>query len=119
MLKRLPLRSGGLPRIWVPDRATRDLRQLLMHRHHLVTMRRSISNQLQAIAISRGLQRKKALWSQQGREQLQSLDLPPWTTLRRDELLALREQWDREIAELDQVVLKQAETNPEAPYLMH
>ena len=60
------LEENRFPRIWVPDRATRDLRQLLMHRHHLVTMRRGISNQLQAIALNRGLQRKRALWNQQG-----------------------------------------------------
>lgn len=112
------LEENRFPRIWVPDRATRDLRQLLMQRHHLVTMRRAISNQLQAIAINRGMQRKKALWNQQGREQLKSLELPPWTRRRRDELLRLREQWDQEIAELDQVVLREAEQNPEARYLM-
>ena len=112
------LEEKHFPRIWVPDRATRDLRQLLMHRHKLVTMRSAIGNQLQAIAINRGIQKKGRLWSRPGREQLKSLVLPPWTTRRRDELLSLREQWDREIAELDQVVLKQAERNPEARYLM-
>lgn len=112
------LEENRFPRIWVPDRTTRDLRQLLMHRHHLVTMRRSISNQLQAIALNQGIQRKKALWNQQGRQLLQSLALPPWTTQRRDELLHLREQWDREIALYDRVVLEQAEANPEARFLM-
>src|SRR6266851_3166287 len=29
------LEENRFPRIWVPDRATRDLRQLLMHRHKL------------------------------------------------------------------------------------
>ena len=112
------LEENRFPRIWVPDRATRDLRQLLMHRHHLVRMRRGISNQLQAIALNRGLQRKRALWNQQGREQLKALELPLWTTVRRNELLALREQWDAEIAVFDRVVLEQAEANPEARYLM-
>ncbi len=113
------LEENRFPRIWVPDKVTRDLRQLLMHRHKLVTMRSSISHQLQAIAINRGMQKKKALWNQEGREQLKSLELPPWAKRRRDELLALREQWDKEIAELDQVVLREAERNPEARYLMH
>lgn len=112
------LEEDRFPRIWVPDRATRDLRQLLMHRHKLVTMRRAISNQLQAIALNRGVQKKKALWSKAGREQLRSLQLPYWTRRRRDELLALREQWDAEIAELDQVVAQQAQLNPQARYLV-
>ena len=64
------------------------------------------------------MQRKKALWNKEGREELKSLQLPPWTTRRRDELLALREQWDAEIAELDKVVLRAAEGNTEARYLM-
>src|SRR6266849_2996272 len=113
------LEENRFPRIWVPDRATRDLRQLLMHRHKLVILRGAIGNQLQAIAMNRGMQKKGRLWSREGREQLKSLILPPWTTRRRDELLSLREQWDREIAELDQVVLREAERSPEARYLMH
>src|SRR5271154_1663780 len=111
------LEENRFPRIWVPDQATRDLRQLLMHRHKLVTMRSSIANQLQAIALNRGVQRKKALWNKEGREQLKSLQLP-WTTRRRDELLALREQWDAEIAELDKGGLRAAEGHAEARYLM-
>lgn len=113
------LEEQRFPRIWVPDRATRDLRQLLMHRHKLVSMRTAIGNQLQAIAINRGVQKKKGLWSVRGRQQLRSLELPRWTTRRRDELLALREQWDQEVAELDKVVEREAERNPEARYLMH
>ena len=112
------LEENRFPRIWVPDQATRDLRQLLMHRHKLVTMRSSIANQLQAIALNRGVQRKKALWNKEGREQLKSLQLPPWTTRRRDELLTLRERWDAQIAELDKVVRRAAEGHAEARYLM-
>lgn len=111
--------QNRFPRIWVPDQATRDLRQLLMYRHKLVTMRTAIGNQLQAIAINRGIQKKQALWTVKGREQLRSLELPRWTTRRRDELLRLREQWDGEIAELDKVVEREAERNLDARYLMH
>lgn len=113
------LEENRFPRIWVPDKNTRDLRQLLMHRHKLVGMRSAISNQLQAIAINRGIQKKKGLWSERGRQQLQGLDLPPWTAVRRNLLLSLREQWDSEIAVLDKVLLEKAEEHPEARYLMH
>lgn len=102
----------------MPDRDTRDLRQLLMHRHKLVSMRTAVSNQLQAIAINRGLQKHTALWSKQGREQLQQLDLPPWATVRRNELLALREQWDREIAVFDRVLRQTVQQHPDACCLM-
>ena len=112
------MEQDRFPRIWVPDRATRDLRQLLMHRHKLVSMRTSIKNQLQAIALNRGIQRKRRLWSQNGRQLLQAAVLPPWTERRRDDLLRLLDQWDGEIAELDQVVLREANANPAARYLM-
>jgi transposase len=112
------LEENRFPRIWVPDRTTRDLRQLLMHRHKLVVMRSAISNQLQAIAMNRGIQKRKGLWSREGQEQLQSLPLQPFTARRRDELLALRAQWDKEIVELDRIVLREAEGHPQARYLM-
>lgn len=112
------LEQDRFPRIWVPDKQTRDLRQLLMHRHKLVTMRSAVGNQMQAIAINRGLQKKGRLWSKQGRQELKALDLPPWTTVRRNELLALREHWDREIAVFDRVLLEQALKHPDARYLM-
>lgn len=112
------MEEGRFPRLWVPNRSTRDLRQLLMYRHKLVCMRTAISNQLQAIALNRGLQRKHALWSQAGRQQLQALVLPPWTQRRRDDLLRLRTQWDRDIAELNQVVQREAQAHPEACFLM-
>lgn len=112
------LEEGRLPRIWVPDKQTRDLRQLVMHRHKLVSMRSAVSNQLQAIAINRGVQKHHGLWSRQGRQQLASLDLPPWATVRRNELLALREHWEREIAVFDRVLLEQVLKHPEARYLM-
>lgn len=106
------------PRIWVPDGATRDLRQLLLYRHKLVSMRSSIKNQLQAIALNRGIQRKRRLWSEKGRQQLEACSLPPWTQHRRDHLLRLLDQWNAEVVELDRVVLREAQANPEARYLM-
>lgn len=112
------LEENRFPRIWVPDRETRDLRQLLLHRHKLVSMRTAISNQLQAMAINRGLQCRQRLWSRAGTERLQALALPFWTARRRDELLRLRQQWDLEIAELDQVVEHQAQARPPARLLM-
>jgi transposase len=46
------------------------------------------------------------------------VDSVGWATRRRDELLALRDQLEREIAELDQMVRKEAEASPTARYLM-
>jgi transposase len=83
LLLRLLLEGDGFPRIWVPSPENRDLRQLLWHRHRLVQMRTRIMNQLQAVAMNEGLRRKRALWSESGRKQLESFLLAPWATRRR------------------------------------
>jgi len=57
------LMEDRFPKIWVPDAANRDLRQLLWHRHRLVQMRTRIMNQLHVVALNEGVRRKKALWS--------------------------------------------------------
>src|SRR5206468_7827232 len=54
------LMGDRFPRIWVPDEANRDLRQLLWHRHRLVQMRTRIMNQLHVVALNEGVRRKKA-----------------------------------------------------------
>ena len=41
------LLEDRFPRIWVPNREERDLRQLLLHRHKLVGMGTRVKNELQ------------------------------------------------------------------------
>ena len=74
------------------DVKNRDLRQLLWHRHRLVQMRTRIMNQLQAAAMNEGLRRKKRLWSETGRAQLESLSLAPWASRRRHDLLEVMDR---------------------------
>src|ERR1700684_3532875 len=83
------LRENNFPRIGVPSRENRDLRQLLWHRHRMVQMRTRIMNQLQALAMNEGQRRKKKLWSAQGRAQLEKLALGTWASRRRKDLLEL------------------------------
>ena len=52
------LREGRFPRLWAPDAAVRDLRQLLIHRHKLVEIRARVKNGLQHLAMNRGMQKK-------------------------------------------------------------
>ena len=89
------LMEDRFPRIWVPGADNRDLRQLLWHRHRLVQMRTRIMNQLQAVAMNEGIRRKKGLWSNAGRAQLESFSLAPWAAQRRQDLLELIEPQDR------------------------
>ena len=51
------------------------------------TMR--LMNQLQAVALNEGIRRKKGLWREAGREQLEALALAPWASQRRRDLLEL------------------------------
>src|ERR1700681_533327 len=102
------LAEDRFPRIWVPTAAERDERQLLLHRHKLVRMRTQVKNQLQALALNQGVQRKWKLWSKAGREQLESLPLLPWASRRRAELLQLFDQLEASIGELDRAVADDA-----------
>jgi Transposase len=91
------LLTNRFPRIWMPSPADRDLRQLLRHRHKLVGYRTSVMNQLHGLAMSQRLCRKRKLWSQVGRRDLEALVLDPWASRRRQELLQLLDQAGRSI----------------------
>src|ERR1039458_244056 len=112
------LLANRFPRIWVPTPEERDLRQLLMHRSKLVRMRTSVKNQLHYLAMNQGVCRKQKLWSARGRAELQALDLGPWASRRREELLELLDRLDPRIAELDKVVKREAERRAEVVVLM-
>src|SRR5262250_2766121 len=105
------------PRVWVPSAENRDVRQLVWHRHRLVQMRTRVMNQLQAIAMNEGVRRKRGLWTQQGRAQLEALTLPPWTRRRRQELLQLLDRFDPSIDELTQAIEQEAARWPEVERL--
>ena len=86
--------------------------------HRLVQMRTRVKNQLQAIALNEGVRRKSRLWSKEGRAQLESFGLAPWTARRRDDLLRLLDQLTPQIAELSEAVEQEAPQRPEVRRLM-
>ena len=86
LLWRLLLESR-FPQVWVPTLEQLDPRQLWLHRHKLVVMRRQVKNELQHLALNQGVQQKRKLWSQSGRRQLQELPLAGWTARRRQDEL--------------------------------
>ncbi len=112
------LLENNFPRIWVPSPENRDLRQLLWHRHRLVQMRTRIMNQLQALAMNEGNRRKKKLWSEQGRTQLEKLPLATWASRRRQDLLELLDRMNPAIEALTTAVEQEAKKWPEALRLM-
>ncbi len=112
------LASGRFPDIWRPTLAERDLRQLVWHRQKLVWMRTAVANQLHALAMGEGVCRKKKLFTQKGRMELEGLKLDLWASRRRQELLCMLDQLEASRKEFDQAVAEQAEQNPAAMLLM-
>ncbi len=109
--------KDDFPRIWVPSPENRDVRQLVWHRHRLVQMRTRVMNQLQAIAMNEGIRRKRGLWTQPGRTQLEALSLPAWTSRRRQELLELLDRFDPNIEQLTEAIEQEAQRRPEVERL--
>jgi len=112
------LLTHRFPRLWVPTPEERDVRQLLQHRSKLVSMRTSVKNQLHYLAMNQGVCRKRQLWTKRGRAELLALNLGPWASRRRQELLELLDRLDPRIEELDEVVKAEAERRPEVVNLM-
>ena len=106
------------PRIWVPSLEVRDVRQLLVHRHKQVQARTRTKNQLQAMALSHGVQKKYKLWSKAGRVELEQLPLLPYASARRQQLLEGLDRLEVEMGELDRRVGEEARQRPEVVRLM-
>src|ERR1700681_603678 len=69
------LRENRFPRIWVPSLEEWDVRQLLVHRHKQVQSRTRVKNQLQAMALSQGVQKKRKLWTEAGRAGVEKVEV--------------------------------------------
>jgi len=110
--------EGRFPRLWTPDREQRDLRQLVLHRHKLVEIRSRVKNELQHLAMNKGMQKKRTLWSQAGQKMLCELPLRPWASCRREDLLGLLGMLNQQVGRLDAAVQHAAEENPQAKLLM-
>ena len=116
LLLRLLL-ENRFPRVWVPSVQQRDLRQLLLHRHKLVGMRRQVKNELQHLALNQGVQQKRKLWSAAGRQRLQELPLEGWTAQRRQDELELLDELNRRVAKLDVAAQQEADKDAVARLL--
>ena len=112
------LREERFPRIWVPSLQERDARQLLVERHKQVQARTRVKNQLQALALGQGVQKKRKLWNQAGRAELEKLELLPYAAQRRQHLLRTLDQLEAEITELNRQVDEEVRRRPKAGKLM-
>src|ERR1700676_5805791 len=112
------LRQDRFPRIWVPSLEVRDVRQLLVHRHKQVQGRTRTKNQLQAMALSHGVQKKWKLWTKAGRAELEKLPLMTYAAERRQRLLEALDGLEADIAELNRRGEEEVRKRPEAVRLM-
>lgn len=112
------LLADRFPSIWIPTPAERDARQLLVHRHKLVSWRTQVRNQLAALARSQGIFPRTRFWTRAGRQQLESLPLDRWAAQRRHDLLRLSDDLDAQITELTCQVEQQARARHDAVALM-
>ncbi|HSY92820.1 MAG TPA: IS110 family transposase [Candidatus Binatus sp.] len=108
------MREDRFPRIWVPSLEERDVRQLLVHRHKQVQARTRVKNQLQAMALSQGVQKKRKLWTVAGRQELEKLELLPYAAERRKQLLRSLDGLEAEIEPLDRRVEEEVRQRPGA-----
>jgi transposase len=108
------MREDRFPRIWVPTEAERDVRQLLLDRHHRVRTRTAAKNQLQALAMNQGMQKGRRLWTEAGRELLAGLTMSEYAARRRDYLLRRVAELDQEIAAMDGLVKLEVGRRPDA-----
>ena len=75
-------------------------------------------NQLQALAMNEGQRRKKKLWNEAGRAQLEKLPLAAWASRRRQDLRELLDRMNPTVEELTAVIGQEAKKWPEVLRLM-
>ncbi len=112
------LMESRFPRLWRPSAAERDVRQLLIHRHRLVSIRVRVKNGLHHLMLNKGVQMKRKLWSQAGQQALRELPLQGWAAQRRQDLLQLLDGLNQQIRQLDAAVERAAQENRQAQLLM-
>ncbi len=112
------LMEDRFPRLWTPTAEQRDLRQLLIHRHKLVEVRTRVKNGLQHLALNRGMQKQRSLWTASGMAGLKNLPLEGWSLRRREDLLKLLAELDQQVRGLDDAVHLAAEEHAQARLLM-
>jgi transposase len=106
------LRADLLPEAYVAPRELRDLRELLRHRIALTSMRSALKNRVHAILAKHGITRQHSdLFGTGGRRFLDELQLREAPRRRLDSLLALIDDFDREIAQTTSEIEQRAKAD--------
>jgi transposase len=106
------LRADLLPEAYIAPRELRDLRELLRHRIALTQMRSALKNRVHAILAKHGITREHSdLFGKGGREFLAALELREAPRRRLDSLIALINDFDREIADTTREIEQRAKAD--------
>ena len=106
------MREERFPRIWVPTEEERDVRQLLLDRHHRMRARTQVKNQLQALALNQGVQKgREAVVGSGTRAAGGSAHVRAHGAAARSVAAAVA-QLDREIAQMDVLVWAEVQQRP-------
>jgi len=113
------LRADLLPTVWIPPVELRHAKELLRYRFLLVRFRTALRNSLGALLRKRNLQPPtKTLFSRAGRAYLQQVGLNAEADCIRQNTLALLQQLDERIGQLDRELHQHVKEDPVAKRLM-
>jgi transposase len=113
------LRCDYLPRVWQPDEATQQLRELTGRRSALVGQRTAMRNRIHSVLAMRLLSPlMEKLFSPAGIEWLKTVELDPQGRLLIDTDLRLAAAIETEIAALDQQLAVRGYRDPQVKLLM-
>ena len=118
MLARL-LRADLVATVYVSPPEYRELKELLRHRVRLVRDKRRMKNRIHNLLAKNNIKLAvKDVFSRKGRILLESAPLPSCHRRPVDSYLALLDQLEAQIGQLDQEVKESAQRNPQAQLLM-
>lgn len=114
------LAAGSLDGLWMPDEQTRALRRRLARRSQLVRARTRAKNECHAVLVRRLIKKPAVsdLFGLAGREWLREVELPVEERETVDGCLRQIEFLDREIAEVEKQVARDALGSPQVKRLM-
>ena len=114
------LAAGSLEGLWMPDQQTRALRRRLQRRSQLVKARTRAKNEVHAALMRQLIAKPKVsdLFGLEGRRWLVALELPVEERETLDSALRQIDFLDREIAEADRVIARDALGSAEIRRLM-
>jgi transposase len=112
------LRAGMLPEAYIAPRELRDLRELLRYRISLTQMRTALKNRIHATLARQGIRNEHSdLFGRAGRAFLDELALRAPTRRRIASILALIDDFGRELGEVDREIGAAAKADPRVPVL--